>query len=190
LLSLSRPMGRMPFLFGISAVNLAILFTAILALVFLPTGGGHLAVVIVIGALQVAWLALHARRFADAGRSATWPILMFLLSFTTFVIGYLIFAALWSSPEVQKEAFRTAGGIGADGFRHVETNPMVLEAGRMFTGILGAAGAVVLSGMILFGFGVVAFTGGCFSLLALALPSGLAPAAIDMRAAPKISPFH
>jgi uncharacterized membrane protein YhaH (DUF805 family) len=190
LLSLSRPMGRMPFLFGISAVNLAILFTAILALVFLPTGGGHLAVVIVVGALQVVWLALHARRFADAGRSATWPILMFLLSFTTFVIGYLIFAALWSSPEVQKEAFRTAGGIGADGFRHVETNPMVLEAGRMFTGILGAAGAVVLSGMILFGFGVVAFTGGCFSLLALALPSGLAPAAIDMRAAPKISPFH
>jgi hypothetical protein len=46
---------------------------------------------------------------------------------------------------------------------------LVLEAGRALAGWFGAAGAVVLSGVILFGFAVTGLLAGAFTLYALVL---------------------
>jgi hypothetical protein len=171
----SRPLGRFPFLASVSGVNIAILVTVLLALSFRPSGGGHLAVLIVVGALQAIWLVLHARRFSDAGYGKGWPVAMFILVFATFALSYLTMAALWSSPDVQREAFRTAGGISGGGMvDHVETNTLVVESGRAIASFIGVTGAVVLSGFLMLCLGFVAFVSGCFSLVALALPGGRA----------------
>jgi heme/copper-type cytochrome/quinol oxidase subunit 4 len=172
-LSMSRPLGRLPFLLGISGLNVVILCAVLLALAFRPTGGGHLAVLIIVGGLQFVWMALHVRRFLDAGHGRVIPVAAFLLCFAIFAVGYLVLASLWASPEVQREAFRTAGGLSGSGaVNHLETIPLLIDSGRMIASALGAAGAVVLSGMILVGFGLTAFVSGCFSLIAAMLPGG------------------
>jgi hypothetical protein len=171
-LSMSRPMGRLPFMIAISGMNIVILLAVLLALALRPTGGGHLAVLIAVGSLQFIWMTLHARRFLDAGKGAGWPIAMYLLCFGAFALGYIILASLWASPEVQREAFRTAGGIAGNGavMGHEETLQFLVDGGRVIAASFGAAGAVVLSGFILIGLAITAFVSGCFSLLALALP--------------------
>jgi hypothetical protein len=172
-LSMSRPMGRLPFLLGISGLNVAILCAVLLAVAFRPTGGGHLAVLIGVGGLQFAWMVLHVRRFLDAGHGRGIPVAAFLLCFAVFAVGYLVLASLWASPEVQREAFRTAGGLSGSGaVNHLETIPLFIESGRLIASTLGAASALVLSGMILLGFGLTAFISGCFSIVAALLPGG------------------
>jgi hypothetical protein len=175
-LSMSRPMGRLPFLIAISGMNIVILLTVLFGLAFRPTGGGHLAVLIVVGGLQYVWMTLHARRFLDAGHGPAVPIMAFLLCFAAFAAGYLFLAALWASPEVQREAFRTAGGITGSGaiVGHEETIQFLVDGGRIIAASFGVAGAVVLSGFILLGFGIIAVVSGCFSIIAAALPSGRA----------------
>jgi hypothetical protein len=170
-LSMSRPLGRLPFLLGVSGLNIIILFAAVVSLAFRPTGGGHLAVLIGIGGLQYAWMTLHARRFLDAGKGPAVPIVMFLLCLGVFITGYLTLASLWASPEVQREAFRTAGGITGSGalIHHEETIQFLVDAGRMIATSFGAAGAVVLSGFILVGLAITTFVSGCFSVFAFAL---------------------
>jgi hypothetical protein len=168
--ALARPIGRIKFLAAVTGVNMALGLVILVALTFRPSGGGHLAVVILVAALQFLWMTLHARRFADAGRGPVPAIVVFVFGLMVFVVGYLIFAALWSSPEVQREAFRTAGGLGGSNMPiHIESNPLVLEAGRALAGWFGAAGAVVLSGVILFGFATTAMLAGAFTLFALVL---------------------
>jgi hypothetical protein len=175
-LSMSRPMGRLPFMIAISGMNIVILLSVLLALAWRPTGGGHLAVLIAVGSLQFIWMTLHARRFLDAGKGPGFSIAMFLLCFGAFALGYIILASLWASPEVQREAFRTAGGLTGNGVMdsHLETSMFLVDSGRMIASSIGVAAAAVLSGMILVGLGLVAFIGGCFSLIALLLPGGRA----------------
>ncbi len=173
MLSMSRPLGRLPFLLGTSGLNVALLCAVLLGLAFRPTGGGHLAVLISVGALQYLWMVLHVRRFADAGKGRGVPVAAFVICFAVFVLGYLVLAALWASPEVQREAFRTAGGLSGSGaINHLETVQLLVDSGRIITSAMGAAGAVVLSGLILLGFGVTAFVSGCFSIVAAVLPGG------------------
>ncbi len=173
MLSMSRPLGRLSFLLGTSGLNVVILCAVLLGMAFRPTGGGHLAVLISVGALQYLWMVLHVRRFADAGMGRGIPVAAFAICLATFVAGYLVLAALWASPEVQREAFRTAGGLSGSGaVHHLETNQMIVDGGRFITSAIGAAGAVVLSGLILLGFGLTAFASGCFSIVAALLPGG------------------
>jgi uncharacterized membrane protein YhaH (DUF805 family) len=175
MLSLSKPLGRLGFLAMVTPVNIAIFLAASVALAFRPTGGGHLAVLIVVGALQGIWFVLHARRFADAGRGQFWPFTAFLTCFGSFALGYLIMAALWSSPEVQREAFKTAGALAGGGLAdHIETNAAVIEAGRAIASVLGTAGAVILSGLVVTGLAMVSFLSFVFSCVALTL-SGQKP---------------
>jgi hypothetical protein len=170
--STERPLGRIAFITQVSLLNILILIAALVALTFQPSGGGHLAVLIVVGALQYLWFVLHGRRFWDAGRSQYWPRAMGLACFATFALGYLLIAALWSSPEVQAEAFRTGGGLVAGTVRHIETNPLVIESGRVITSFFGTAGALVLSGLAIVGMGLMAFASGVFSVIAFMLPGG------------------
>ncbi len=191
MLSILRPIGRLPFLIAISGMNSVILLTILLALAFRPTGGGHLAVLIIVGGLQYVWMTLHARRFFDAGHGPAAPIIMFLLCFGAFAAGYLFLAALWASPEVQREAFRTAGGITGSGavVSHEESIQFLVDGGRMIAASFGVAGAVVLSGFILLGFGIIAFVSGCFSVISVVLPTGRAArsTAFPRSAAVKLS---
>jgi uncharacterized membrane protein YhaH (DUF805 family) len=178
LLSWTKPLGRIPFFAGVTALNTAILFAVIVAFSLRPSGSGHMAALVIVGALQALWLVLHSRRFADANRPKTWPLLMTLFCFGSFAIGYMIMAALWSSPEIQQEAFRTAGGItGAGPHAHLESNALIIEGGRVIAKLLGAAGAVVLSGVVVTALACVAAISGGFSLFALVLPSGMQRAA-------------
>jgi hypothetical protein len=173
-LSTTKPLGRFAFIVQVSLLNTVILLGALIALTFQPSGGGHLAVLIVVGALQYVWFVLHGRRFGDAGRGLFWPGLFGLSCFITFALGYLLIAALWSSPEVQAEAFRTGGGLAAGTVRHIETNPLVIESGRVITSFFGTAGALVLSGLAITAMGLMAFISGGFSLIAFVLPGGRA----------------
>ncbi|MGL4637926.1 MAG: hypothetical protein ACRCWF_18245 [Beijerinckiaceae bacterium] len=171
MLSLSKPLGRLGFLAAVTPVNLAIFIAATTAIAFRPTGGGHLAVLIVVGALQAVWFALHSRRFADAGRGRFWPLVTFLICFGSFALGYMIMAALWSSPEIQREAFKTAGALAGGGYaEHVETNALIIESGRAIAGLFGAAGAIILSSLVIIGLGFVSFASLVFSCIALVLP--------------------
>jgi hypothetical protein len=175
-LSMSRPMGRLPFLVGVSGLNIIILFAVAASLAFRPTGAGHLAVLIVVVGLQYAWMTMHARRFLDSGRGPAVPILMFLLCLGVFITGYLTLASLWASPEVQREAFRTAGGITGSGVivSHEETLQFLVDGGRIIAASFGVAGAVVLSGFVLIGLAITAFVSGCFSIISAVLPTGRA----------------
>jgi hypothetical protein len=180
MLSLSKPLGRLKFLAFLTPVNIAIFIAATSAIAFRPTGGGHLAVLIVVGALQAIWFFLHRKRFADAGKGPQWPFAAFAICFVTFALGYLIMAALWSSPEIQREAFRTGGRVVDGGFvDHIETNALLIEAGRSFASILGSAGAVILSGLIVGGMAAVSLMSFLFSFVALLLPSQGAVAAFN-----------
>lgn len=179
----SRPLGRLPFFGGLSAVNTAILVAATAALTILPAGAGHVAVIVVVGGLQAVWFALHARRFADAGHGPGWPLGMTLALFAIFAGGYLLVASLWSVPEVQQEAFRTAGGIGGGRHAYVETSEAIIAAGRALASVMGAAGAVLFTGVAVFVMGLAAAVSAVFSIVALALPSRrIEPAPPALRA--------
>lgn len=168
--SVTQPLGRLPFFVGVSVVNIIIFAAVIIALTFRPAGGGHMAVLIVVGALQALWFNLHSRRFADAGRGHSWPLVMLLLCFGSFAIGYLTLAALWSSPDIQREAFRTAGGLAGGGMvDHIETNAFVIEGGNMIVSAVGLAGGVILSGFVIFGMAIASLVSVGFSFVALAL---------------------
>ncbi len=174
--TLSRPLGRLPFLAGLSAVNILLAMTATLALTLLPASGFSTAAVVVVTALQGAWLVLHARRFADAGRGPGWPISFAATGFAVFLLGYLISASLWSVPEVQQEAFRTAGGIGT--VRNaVAVNPLLGDFGRAMASVLGAAGALIVTGLVAIAMLLLAGASVVFSSIALLLPSGYARSA-------------
>ncbi len=168
--TLSRPLGRLPFIAGLSVVNIAIAASAALALTLLPASGFSMAAVVIVAALQAAWLVLHARRFADAGRGASWPIIAALACFGVFFVGYVISASLWSVPEVQQEAFRTAGGIGSARVP-VEVNPVIADAGRALASVLGAAGALIVTGLIAVIMFLVAGVSVVFSTVTLLLPA-------------------
>jgi hypothetical protein len=174
--SLARPLGRIPFVMGVGVANSALVLAALVSFAFLPSGAGHVAVLVVIGALMWWWFSLHARRFRGAGRSLFWPGAMAAVAFATFAVSYGIIAALWSVPEVQQEAFRTGG---SDYTRHVETSAALLSLGRWTMSWVGAAGAVVLSGALAVGMGLVACVTGVVSFAALLLPSGSAQIAAD-----------
>ncbi len=172
--STERPLGRFAFIGQVSLLNGAILLAALVALTFQPSGGGHFAVLIVVGALQYVWYVLHGRRFRGAGRGLSWPRFMGLSCFASFALGYLLIAALWSSPEVQAEAFRTGGGLASSGTQHMETNPLVIESGRVITSFFGTAGALVLSGLAVTGMALVAMASGIFSMVAFVMPAARA----------------
>ena len=173
--SLTQPLGRARFFVGVSFINIVILIAVVTAFTFRPAGGGHMAVLIVIGALQAIWFVLHSRRFADAGRGYGWPLLMFLICFGSFALGYLIMAALWSSPDIQREAFRTAGGLAGGGMvDHVETSALIMGAGQFIASVFGFAGGVILSGIVVFGLGVTSLVSVGFSCVALFLSGGTA----------------
>ncbi len=167
--SLAKPLGRIPFVLGVGAANSALVLAALVSFAFLPSGAGHIAVIVVMGALLWWWFSLHARRFAGAGRSLFWPAAMAAIAFATFVVSYGIIAALWSVPEVQQEAFRTGG---SDYTRHVETSAALVGFGRWAMSWIGAAGAIALSGALAMLMGLVACVTGLVSLAALMLPSG------------------
>ncbi|MGL4242893.1 MAG: hypothetical protein ACRCTI_17405 [Beijerinckiaceae bacterium] len=168
MLSLGRPLDRIPFVFGVTAANSAILLAVLLSFAFLPTGAGHIAVMIVVGALMWWWFALHARRFASAGQGIGWPVMAGLTCFLTFAVSYAIIAALWSVPEVQQEAFRTGG---SDYTKHIETSAALVGFGRWMTGWVGAASSVVIAGLLATLMSLVALASGVFSFVAMLLPN-------------------
>ena len=172
-MTLSRPLGRLPFFAGLSVVNIAIAALATVSLVLLPSRGASLAVLVVMSALQAVWLLLHVRRFVDAGRGPAWAIGFWLLGFGVFVLGYLVSASLWSVPEVQQEAFRTAGGIGGRMQSPADALPVLVDAGRAMADVLGAAGALFITGLIAIVFVVVAAVSAVFSTVTLLLPAGV-----------------
>ncbi len=168
MLSLSRPIGRIPFVIGVGLANSALVLAILISFAFLPVGAGHMAVLVIVGALMWWWFALHARRFASAGRGLAWPAIMALVAYGSFALSYAIIAALWSVPEVQQAAFRTGG---TDFTKHVETIPLVAETGRWLASWVGAAGAIVVAGLLATGMGVVALVAGVFSVITLLLPA-------------------
>jgi hypothetical protein len=168
MLSLTRPLGRVPFILGVSLANSALLLVILLSFAFLPSGAGHIAVLVIVGALMGWWFSLHARRFATAGRSVGWPAMVAAVCFLTFAVSYLTIAALWSVPDVQQAAFRTGG---SDYTRHVESWAVVSETGRWLAGWLGATTAVLFSGFLAMVMSVVALASAFFSVIALVLPS-------------------
>jgi hypothetical protein len=166
--ALDRPLDRIPFALGVTVANSAILLAILLSFAFLPSGAGHLAVFVIVGALMWWWFALHARRFRAAGRGFAWPALAAAGCFLTFAVSYGLIAALWSVPEVQQEAFRTGG---SDYTRHVETWTELAMFGRWMAGWFGAATAIVISGLLATIMGLVALASGVFSMIAMLLPS-------------------
>jgi hypothetical protein len=172
---LTQPLSRARFLVGVSLINIVILITVIAALTFRPAGGGHMAVLVVVGALQTVWFVLHSRRFADSGRGYGWPLVMFLICFGSFAVGYLIMAALWSSPDIQREAFRTAGGLAGGGMvDHTETSALIISGGHLIASVFGFAGGVIISGLVIVGMGLVSLVSVGFSFFALILSGGAA----------------
>lgn len=167
--ALSRPLDRVRFVLGVAVANSAILLASLTSFAFLPSGSGHIAVLILMGALIWWWFSLHARRFVGAGRGTFWPAATALIGFGVFALCYTIIAALWSVPEVQQEAFRTGG---SDYTRHVETNAAIIGLGRWFAAWVGAAGAILLSGFLAVVMGVVALATGFVSLAGLLMGSG------------------
>ena len=161
-----RPLGRLPFFAGLTVLNTALLVATAAALTFLPAGGGHIAVLVIVGALHGIWGVLHARRFADAGRGPAAPIGAALALFSLFAGGYLLVASLWSVPAVQEEAFRTGGGIGA---RHiaVETSETVIAMGRALSSVMDAAQAVLFTGAVIVVLMLAAAASGVFSIVTL-----------------------
>jgi hypothetical protein len=180
--SLSAPLGRMPFAFGVSIANTVILLAALASFAFLPAGAGHAAVLIIMGALMWWWFTLHARRFAATGRGAAWPALMAAAAFLTFAVSYIVIAALWSVPEVQEAAFRTGG---SDYRHHKETLEALATLGRWMASGVGAASAIVTSGLLAMLMGLVSLAAGLFSLVTLMLPA--AASAPMPRAAPRLN---
>jgi hypothetical protein len=170
--ALSRPLDRFRFVLGVAVANSAILFVSLLSFAFLPSGAGHIAVLVVMAALIWWWFSLHARRFSGAGRGVFWPATFALIGFGAFAVSYTIIAALWSVPEVQQEAFRTGG---SDYTRHVETSAAIIGLGRWFAGFVGAAGAILLAGFLATVMGLVALLTGFVSLAALLMSSSSAP---------------
>jgi hypothetical protein len=179
--SLDRPLGRIGFVVGVSIVNSALLLAALASFAFLPSGAGHLAVFVIMGALMWWWFSLHARRFASGGGSIVWPAATAVIAFATFAASYAIIAALWSVPEVQREAFQTGG---SDYTRHVETSALLLQLGGWLAGWVGAAWAVAISGMLALVMGLVALGTGVVSIIALMLPSAAAPQPGGFRSIP------
>lgn len=171
--ALNRPLDRIPFVLGVTVANSAILFVSLAAFAFLPSGAGHIAVMVIMSALMWWWFSLHARRFGGAGRGLFWPSAMALIGFGVFALSYTTIAALWSVPEVQQEAFRTGG---SDYTKHVETSAALVGLGRWFAGWVGAAGAVLIAGFLATVMGLVAFATSFVSLAAILLPSRGAPA--------------
>jgi uncharacterized membrane protein YhaH (DUF805 family) len=167
--SLSRPIGRIRFVLGVGVANSLIILATLISFAFLPSGAGHIAVLVVMAALLWWWFSLHARRFLDAGRGLFWPAAMGLLCFGVFALSYGVIAALWSVPEVQQEAFRTGG---SDYTKHVETSAALLGLGRWFAGWVGAAGAVMLAGFLAMLMGFVALLSGFVTLAGLLMSSG------------------
>jgi hypothetical protein len=167
--ALARPLDRIRFVLGVTVANSAILLASLLSFVFLPSGAGHIAVLVVMAALIWWWFSLHARRFAGAGRGLFWPGAMAFTGFASFALSYGIIAALWSVPEVQQEAFRTGG---TDYTRHVETSAALIGLGRFVAGWVGAAGAVIIAGFLAVVMGVFALSSGFVSLAALLMTSG------------------
>jgi hypothetical protein len=173
--SMTQPLGRARFFVGVSLINIIILIAVATALTFRPAGGGHLAVLIVVGALQAVWFVLHSRRFADSGRGFGWPLVMSLICFGSFAFGYLIMAALWSSPDIQREAFRTAGGLAGGGMvDHIETSALIISGGQLIGSMFGFAGGVIISGLVIVAMGLVSLVSVGFSLFALILSGGAA----------------
>jgi hypothetical protein len=179
-LSLSAPLGRFVFAAGVGVANTALFVMALASFAFLPSGEGHIAVLVIMGALMMWWFSLHARRFADAGWGVGWPAAVAVMAYGTFAVSYLIVAALWSVPEVQQEAFRTGGG---DYRQHRETFEALTTLGRWLAGGIGAAWAVVLTGFLAVVMGLVSIGAGVFSLVALMLPSGARPMSRPVREA-------
>lgn len=142
------PLGRLPFLFAVTGVNVVGGLVALLVLALRPSGNGHYGVLLVYGGLFWAWYVLHARRRLDAGLSQGWARGMALAIFIGFALGYMTLASLWSVPEVREEAFRTGGTLGA---LPLETNALVREAGLGLYGLMGLAGALLLVGLTTMG---------------------------------------
>jgi hypothetical protein len=167
--ALSRPLDRIRFVLGVTVANSALLLASLLSFAFLPSGAGHIAVLVIMAALIWWWFSLHARRFVAAGRGLFWPAAMALVGFGSFALSYTLIAALWSVPEVQIEAFRTGG---SDYTKHVETSAALIGMGRLFAGWVGAAGAIVFAGFLAVVMGFVALASGFVSLAALLMSSG------------------
>lgn len=168
--AVSRPIGRLPFLFAVSTVNSLLLLAVLLAFTFMPSGAGHMAVLVIIAAFMGWWFSLHARRFVGAGRGLFWPLMAALVCFGTFAMSYAIIAALWSVPEVQQEAFRTGG---SDYTRHIETSALVVATGKWLAGWAGAAGSIALTGFLAMLMGLVALGSCILTFAAMLLPSGM-----------------
>jgi hypothetical protein len=171
--SLARPLGRIPFVVGVAAANSAMVLATLVSFVFLPSGAGHIAVLLIMAALVWWWFSLHARRFAGAGKGRFWPGAMALIGYGAFAASYTLIAALWSVPEVQQEAFRTGGN---DYTRHVETSAALIGLGRLLAGWAGAAGAIVLASIMGVVMSLTALASGFVSFAALVMPSGSAAA--------------
>jgi hypothetical protein len=171
--SLSAPLGRIGFSAGVGVANTALLLTALLSFAFLPSGAGHVAVLVIMAALMTWWFTLHARRFAAMGRGQGWPAAMTAVAYLTFAVSYVIIAALWSVPEVQQAAFQTGG---SDFRNHKETLEAISTLGRWMAAGVGAASAIVITGLLAVVMGLVAIAAGVFSLVTLMLPGAALPA--------------
>jgi hypothetical protein len=175
LFNLARPLGRIGFLFWLTPVNTMLFVVIGFALFLHPTGAGHIATLIIVAALLYWWFSLHARRLADAGKGPGAAALMAVVGFASFALGHLVMAALWATPEVKAEAFRTGGGIGGGlgGIMdRVETLPFLIDGGKAITAALGVAGSLALSGAVLAALGLVSVAGAAFSAYALLLTGG------------------
>jgi hypothetical protein len=173
LFNLARPLGRIGFLIWLTPVNTVLFIVTGFALFLHPTGAGHIATLIIVAALIYWWFMLHARRFADAGKGSGAAGLMAIVGFASFALGHLIMAALWATPEVKAEAFRTGGGIGGSGVMdHVETLPFLIDGGKAITAAIGVAGSLALSGAVLIVLGLVSAAGLAFSFYTLLLSGG------------------
>jgi hypothetical protein len=175
LFNLARPLGRIGFLLWLTPVNTMLFVVVSFALFLHPTGAGHIATLIVVAALLYWWFSLHARRFADAGKGPGAAALMAAVGFGSFALGHLVMAALWATPEVKAEAFRTGGGMGGGMggvMDHVETLPFLIDGGKAITAALGVAGSLALSGAVLVALGLVSAAGAAFSVYALLLAGG------------------
>jgi hypothetical protein len=180
---LKRPLGRIPFVLGVAAANSALLIAALASFALLPSGAGHMAVLVIMAALMWWWFSLHARRFAGAGGSIGWPAATAATAFATFAVSYLIIAALWSVPAVQEEAFRTGG---SDYRGHVETWGAVAEFGRWLGGWVNAAWALTITGILAVVMGVVALATLAVSTVALMLPTASAAPSSTITSLPPL----
>jgi hypothetical protein len=71
--SLNRPLGRIPFVIGTSFVDSVLLLATLLAFAFMPSGNGHIGVLIIMAALMGWWFGDLRRQATGSAGRWLWP---------------------------------------------------------------------------------------------------------------------